>query len=100
MSRFGGCSCHYRHDTNGLGFGPTEKCVDEDPEDVEATRHVYDLLHRIVTEGHQIDLLDVWESREQGIRLIIELDRAPRDHFRFLEGVLMELRRSPAIATS
>jgi hypothetical protein len=101
ISRFGGCSCHFRHDMNGWGFGPAEEWMDEDPDDAEATMYVYDLLYRIVAEGHQLDILDVWEGQLEGIRnLLVELDNLPRDHFRFQDGSRMELRFISGVATT
>jgi len=92
-SRFGGCSCHYRHAFEDLGFGPPVDWYSEEAGNVEATRHVYDLFHEILSQGHQLDILDVWSDTpvEDVHSIEVALRNVPRDHFRFLEDVHMRL---------
>jgi hypothetical protein len=92
-SRYGGCSCHFRHSMTEE-FGPVEDWDPEDADDVEATEHFYDLLSRILAEGHRLDIVDIWtDTPVQDVRSIdVFLHRLPRDQFRFLEGIRFELK--------
>ena len=93
-SQYGGCSCHFRHALAGAGFAPVEDWCPEDTDDIEATGHFYDLLQRVLAEGHQLDVVDLWNgAAEEEVRTIdVELSTVPRDHFRFLNGFRLELR--------
>ena len=92
VSRYGGCSCHFRHSAEGE-FGPVEDWCPEDNGDVEATGCVYDLFCRVVAEGHRLDVVDIWsDTPVEDIRSIgVFLNGVPRDHFRFHEDVRFEL---------
>src|SRR5690242_15091244 len=62
---FGGCSCSFRHLAEGstaFDFASPENWMEEDPEDLEATKSVYDMLTGILASGHQLDLIDVWND--------------------------------------
>jgi len=93
MSRYGGCSCHFRHDINELGFGPVEDWSPEESDDIASTLAFFDLLRRLLDEGHRVDVLDVWDgTSNDDVRSIeVALGQIPRDHFRFLEGVRLSL---------
>ncbi|RYG46019.1 hypothetical protein EON79_11200 [bacterium] len=58
-----------------------------------ATIAVYDLLARLLAQGHRVDVLDVWSATppEEIETMGIALGDVPRDHFRFFEGVRFEL---------
>ncbi|MCH7945706.1 MAG: hypothetical protein IIC73_06805, partial [Armatimonadetes bacterium] len=62
--QYGGCSCHFRHrqGVEPLGFGVPLDWYHEDEDDLESTKAVYDVLTRIVSEGHKLDLLDYCEG--------------------------------------
>ncbi|MCO5297850.1 MAG: hypothetical protein M9921_13440 [Fimbriimonadaceae bacterium] len=94
VSRYGGCSCGYRHLCSGsdFDFGPPEDWCPEDDDDIESTQAAYDLFARLLVEGHQVDVLDVWTgtSAEAITTMVVRLCEVPRDHFRFFEGVRFE----------
>ncbi|MCH8979498.1 MAG: hypothetical protein IH945_09705 [Armatimonadetes bacterium] len=87
--QYGGCSCHFRHreGVEPLGFGLTLDWFPEDDDDLESTKAVYDVLSRLVSEGHKLDLLDVWEGylpSEIKARTV-SLHEVSRDEFAFFE---------------
>lgn len=100
-SRYGGCSCHYRHEsadnTSETGpsqtFGPPEDWCPEDAEYVESTAAVYDVFQRVIAEGNQLDALDIWNGADVGIvrAINVSLARTPRESFRFFENHRFEL---------
>src|SRR5438105_4568891 len=55
-SRYGGCSCHYRHlagsDRSAPAFGPPEDWCPEDDDNIESTAAVYDVFARILAAGN------------------------------------------------
>ena len=89
-SRYGGCSCHYRHRMYGdpSEFGPLEEWSNEDADDIESTLAAYDLFQRLVAEGDAVDVLDVWnDTPPEDVReLFVSLSDVPRESFRFFEG--------------
>jgi hypothetical protein len=92
-SRFGGCSCHFRHWTAN-DLGPVEEWYSEDDDDVKASQFFFDLLMRILEKGRSLDIIDLLEDETiSKIRSMdVHLNQVPRDHFRFLEGIRCELR--------
>ena len=102
--RFGGCSCHFRHlgmfvidprtgNMIGVADGefltPEQDSYDQsDEQEREDAKAVYDLIARLLAEGHQVDLLDSWngEDLDQLRSLEVSLSRVPRDAFRFFDG--------------
>lgn len=90
VSRYGGCSCHYRHLGKGsdMRFGPPEDWSPEDDEDVESTQAVYDVFARILREGHELDVLDVWANTpvDSVSTIEVRLSQVPRESFRFFDG--------------
>jgi len=89
LSRYGGCSCHYRHTIKELGFGPVVDWFPEDEDDVVATGGVYDFFTRLLSEGHRVDVVDLWTdtANEDVASVEVVLGALPRVHFRFLEAV-------------
>jgi hypothetical protein len=87
--QYGSCSCHFRHlmAENDLGFGPSVDWFAEDADDVEAMIAVYNVFKRILARGHQLDLVDSWNSTppEDIITQEVSLNDVPADHFRFFE---------------
>jgi hypothetical protein len=56
-----GCSCTFRHLLSvELGFGEPEDWFPEEEDEVRATAELYRLIVRLVSEGHQVDCLDIW----------------------------------------
>ncbi len=92
LSRHGGCSCHYRHSTDHE-FATVQDWYPEDEDDVETTGHAYDLLRRITSDGHRLDLVDIWSDEPtDNVRSIdVSLSEVQRDQFRFFAGVRFEL---------
>jgi hypothetical protein len=88
--QYGGCSCHFRHLGEGsdMYFSPPEDWSPEDADDIESTGAVYDALAHIVTSGHRLDLVDMWNGTDPAdIRdLPISLSNVSRDAFRFFEN--------------
>lgn len=88
--QYGGCSCHFRHLGEGgdLDFSPPEDWCPEDPDDIEATAAVYDVLEPLVAGGYELDLIDAWNGTPStAIRDVpVSLREVPRDRFRFFEN--------------
>lgn len=90
--RYGGCSCHFWHSDyreEAPDFGPLEPWMgEEDPEDVEATSAFFELVARIVGEGHRIDVTDMSdEMMPQYVRSIhVSLREVSRENLRFYDG--------------
>lgn len=86
-SQYGGCSCHFRH-SMGDTLGPPEDWSPEDADHILSTKAVYEVITRIVAEGHETDLIDVWNGDEEDDlnNMEISVSRTPVDSFRFLEG--------------
>ena len=102
--RFGGCSCHFRHlgvfeldPETGRAMGTDDAeflTPEQDPSDRsdeqerEDTKVLYDLIARLVAEGHQIDLLDSWNGEDLPHikHLEVSFSQVPRDAFRLFEG--------------
>ncbi len=57
MCQYGGCSCHFRHDTGQIGFGPVLDWYPEDDDDVEATQAFCETYYTGFSEGYQVDFL-------------------------------------------
>jgi len=95
QSRYGGCSCHFRHviyhEGSGPAFGVPEDWCSEDEDNIEDTAAVYDLLCRLVAEGHRVDLVDFWNGEWSGdgameeVTVTVRLSEVPREAFRFFE---------------
>jgi hypothetical protein len=90
--RYGGCSCHFWH-TDQYTAVPTFKPLEhwqseEDPEDVEATTAFFDLVARVVTEGHRIDVMDMSQDMmpQYVMTLPVSLGAVPREMLRFYNG--------------
>jgi hypothetical protein len=94
-SKYGSCSCHFRHwmEGNGDEFGPTVDWFPEDPEDVESTAAFYDIVARLVRAGDEVDVVDAWNGTPtEDIRTIdVSLARVDRDSFRFFENARFQL---------
>ena len=105
--RFGGCSCHFRHYgqflmTDGVLIGDPDATfaapgedpyADDDEQEVEDTRALYDLFSRLLAEGHRVDVLDSWNGEDlHRVRTLdVSLSSVPRAAFRFFEACRFEL---------
>jgi hypothetical protein len=90
VSTYGGCSCHFRHaEERDELFEPPVDWEPEDPEDVEATGKLYELLVQMVSSGHRVDLIDVWNDDEVTEEVGVSLSAVPKEAFRLVNGVHM-----------
>ena len=94
VSTYGGCSCHFRHaeERDDL-FEPPADWSPEDPEDVEATGKLYDLLMQWVSNGDRVDLIDVWNDDEVFEEVEVDLSTVPKEAFRLVNGVHMNFSK-------
>ncbi len=78
-----------------MDFEPPSDWFPEDADDVEATKAVYDVLARLLTDGHKVDLVDVWENSQPDAitALNVSLSEVGRDSFQFFENHKFDLRR-------
>jgi hypothetical protein len=98
-SKYGGCSCHFRHwgfIWKNLSDATFSVPVDWSPEDeveIESTKAVYDALVDVVKNGYCVDLVDCWSGSEaKDIQTLeVSLTNIPRDQFRFFGGVKFTL---------
>lgn len=114
-SRYGGCSCHFRHwtgwynhpgETRSDGtpvmhretephFGPPEDWFPEDDDDVRATAEFWDILHGLATDHHAVEVACVWESSnaDYEVRTVdVSLREVTREAFRFCDGWRFRIR--------
>jgi hypothetical protein len=89
--QYGGCSCHFRHngtDQYAPSFSPPEDWCPEDEDDIEATAALVALFQRIIGDGHQLDVIDVWTGTPPELinTLDVNLSELPVDSFRFFEN--------------
>lgn len=72
-------------------FGVPEDWCHEADANIEDTAAVYDLLCRLVAEGHRVDLVDFWNGEWSGdesmeeVTVTVKLSEVPREAFRFFE---------------
>ncbi len=84
-----GCSCNFRHlGSTELGFGEPVDWYPEEEDDILATAELYKVILRLVSEGNQVDCLDIWEGYERGEvkTLVVNLKVVPKEDFRFFEN--------------
>ena len=97
LGEHGGCSCAFRHDMSGKDayFSAPEDWFPEDRDDIQATLGVYDLVATILSEGHKVDLVDIWNGDEpESIQsLDVSLSAVGRDAFRFFEKYKFNLTK-------
>jgi len=56
-----GCGCNFRHlPALELGFGEPEDWFPEDEKNIEATKKLYQVMRKLIDEGHQVDCIDAW----------------------------------------
>ncbi len=86
-----GCSCSFRHLYSiELGFGEPVEWYKEEPEDIDATLQVIQLIREVVARGESVDCVDAWPSQEMqpaAIRkLNVDLSSIKNSEFRFFEN--------------
>ncbi len=95
VGQYGSCSCQFRHliELNDMWFGPPKDWCPEDPEDIEATKAVYQIFAKLVADGHSIDLIGLWSGREQAplTNMTVSLSEIGEDSFRFFENYKFNL---------
>ena len=90
------CSCGFRHImTDDLGFSEPVDWYDEDEEDIEATKKVYQVLLRLVQQGYAVDLVDKWEgTQNKNIKAKdISLKEIGANEFQFFENHLFRINK-------
>ncbi len=87
-----GCSCTFRHlNAVELGFGRPEDCdegFEEEQVDLDATQQLYDIIVSLLSSGHRVDCIDMWEGAQpEHIKALpISLDAVPRAAFGLFEN--------------
>jgi hypothetical protein len=83
------CSCALRHlPSVELGFGEPVAWYPEDADDLKATAELYRVIARLVSEGHQVDCLDIWEGADLTAisEQVVNLDAVSETAFRLFEN--------------
>lgn len=86
-----GCSCSFRHLYSiELGFGEPVEWYKEEPEDIDATLQIIQLIREVVAKGESVDCVDTWPRQEMKSAATSELDvdlSSIKDReFRFFEN--------------
>jgi hypothetical protein len=92
-----GCSCTFRHLSKGaekLGFDGPQDWFPEEPDGIDATKQLYDVLKSIVDRGFLVSLLDCWSGDEDcdATKMEVSFSEVPCQHFRMMEGCLFKLK--------
>ena len=99
------CSCAFRHVgvyyEDGSSFEPEfsepEDWRQEDPESIEGTSQLFDVIHDLSTRGFKVDLIDAWNGEElEQFVMDVELSSVKRETFRMFEDYLMRFPISAA----
>lgn len=98
ITRYGGCSCHFRHFMNYPdfeAFGVPEEWREEDADDIESSAATYDLFMKLLDSESELDVVSVWTdcTAEEVTNLEVRLADIPRDSFRFVENVMFSFVR-------
>ncbi len=85
------CSCTFRHTrADSLGFGEPEDWYPESTEAVEATLKVVEIFRELVSQGNQLDCVDVWEHEDmypaKAGDMEVDLSKIKNSEFRFFEN--------------
>lgn len=86
-----GCSCSFRHlHSIELGFSEPVEWYKENPEDIEATKQLIQIIRDLVAHGEQVDCIDAWEHQEMypvaNGKLEVDLSKVKNSEFRFFEN--------------
>lgn len=93
--RFGGCSCHFRHAHEELGFGLPEDWFQEDEANFAPTAAFYQFLRGVLDAGYPVDLIDVWSDTDPVALETrrVRMSEVSEQEFRFLEGAHLIFER-------
>jgi hypothetical protein len=84
-----GCSCTFRHLLSvELGFGEPVDWYPEDDNDVRATAELYRVIRRLITQGYQVDCVDLWSGAQKSdiTKIAVSLEAVPERAFRLFEN--------------
>jgi hypothetical protein len=84
-----GCSCTFRHLFSvELGFGEPVDWYPEDPDELRATAELYRIIARLVSEGYQVDCLDIWAGADLKAisEQVVNLEAVSETAFRLFEN--------------
>lgn len=86
------CSCHfYRLIWDDPRFGPEEEWLNFDREFVEATLRLYEVVTRLIGEGHRVETIDTWTDDVSDLEdLNVSIQAVPSAHFRLFENYRFE----------
>jgi hypothetical protein len=77
-------------------FGPPEDWCEEDEDDVEATREVFELVRSVIASGYGLDSLCVWEQEATKLgqirRFDVSINQIEGSTFRFFENSYFAFR--------
>ena len=83
------CSCTFRHlQSVELGFAEPVAWYPEDADGLRATAELYRVIARLVSEGHLVDCLDIWEGADlQAVsEQVVNLEAVSETAFRLFEN--------------
>ena len=83
------CSCGFRHLMGpDLGFSEPVDWYEEDYEDLESTKQLYDILKKLLSSGNKVEVVDKWTSVEsKDIKIMnVSFSKISRNEFRFIEN--------------
>ena len=83
------CSCTFRHLLSvELGFDEPVDWYPEDEDELRATVELYRVIARLVSEGHQVDCLDLWAGADlQALsEQVVNLETVSEQAFRLFEN--------------
>lgn len=89
-----GCSCGFRHLMEpDLGFSEPVDWYEEDENDLEATKQIYDVLKELLCNGKNIEIVDKWTQIESiDIKTMnVSFKDVSRNEFRFIENYKFNL---------
>jgi hypothetical protein len=84
-----GCSCTFRHLLSvELGFGEPVDWYGEEENELRATAELYRTIAGLVSRGHEVDCLDIWEgARKSDIQAkVVNLSEVAEKAFRLFEN--------------
>jgi hypothetical protein len=93
-----GCGCTFRHlyiESVQLGFSEPEDWYQEEKDELDATRELYQALNDILESGYQVDLVDRWEGAEPSDITTVEvsLGEVSEAAFRMFEDHKFKLKK-------
>ncbi len=94
-----GCGCTFRHlyvESVELGFSKPEDWYQEEKDELDATRQLYQALNDLLESGCQVDLVDRWEEAapDDITTIKVSLDEVSEEAFRMFEGHKFKLKKT------